>query len=398
MYIFAFIGKLGEAIFSQAATLTSLGFLLKAAWSLFIDLAGLIIYLVARKSGSNFFTAASLMCAYIFNPGILFESCVWGQCSTPMLFFIIVSALMITYDQPTLSFVFAALALLTKQISIYLVFILIVANLAKFGFKKSLNGILAMLLTFFILILPLTIVGYSPFFLINTALGFKVLNLLAEKPRQILWCPVSSFAFNIWPILTAFANNQSLLDRFNYPDYSPSPVPGWSYLRVATIVTISAILWVAFLTWISIRKNKQTHYLALFLVSLIVYTFFTRMHERYMSPAIPMIILAFLYLKLSKKVFVALYSLSTVIYFVAMYFVFILTALWVPGMLPLFDPESNWLANIIYSVLFTDSAITLMCIIEVIGFVFAFFYFHKITSCVSLVSAFKYKILKRKRF
>ncbi len=374
------IGKIYGLFAHEFVKSLTLSFILKFFWVLFVDLGGLLIFLAAIKSSFNFRQSLALMLLYTLNPGILFESAIWGHFTSLILLFAIIAGLMITYSNSTFALLFTMLTLLTKQTGVYLSFVLLTLIFAKFNLKKLLNGVLLSLITIHLIFIPFVVNGYFPFFLINTAIGFNVLNLLAEKPGEIVGGSfISVFAYNIWPLIAAYLNNQSLLNRFFYPDNLPNQILGMSYLRFATIITVIFILFITILSCLSIRQKNKITFFSLYLVSMTTYMLFTKMHERYLGYTIPFLILAFiLYKKIDKRSFAILYSLISFTYFVSMYLTMIQTSIWVGGFsLNNFYPENNKFAFLLYTNLFTDMAITILSLINVAAFIFSLFIFIK---------------------
>jgi len=379
-YIFVIVGKIYGLFAHDFVESLTLSFILKFFWVLFVDLGGLLIFLAAIKSSFNFRQSLALMLLYTLNPGILFESAIWGHFTSLILLFAIIAGLMITYSNSTFALLFTMLTLLTKQTGVYLSFVLLTLIFAKFSFKKLLNGALLSLITIHLIFIPFVVNGYSPFFLINTAIGFNVLNLLAEKPGEIVGGSfISVFAYNIWPLIAAYLNNQSFLNRFFYPDNLPNQILGMSYLRFATIITVISILFITIFSCLSIRQKNKITFFSLYLVSMTTYMLFTKMHERYLGYTIPFLILAFiLYKKIDKKSFAILYSLISFTYFVSMYLTMIQTSIWVGGFsLNNFYPENNKFAFLLYTNLFTDVGITILSLINVAAFIFSLFIFIK---------------------
>ena len=356
-----------------------LDFLIKVPLILTVNFTGVLIYIFIKRATSSNRKALILMSLYVFNPGVVLEAAVWGQFSSVLTLFLMLSVLSIESDLPDLSWVFMALCLLTKATSVFGVAFLSIVALKRFGFRKTVQGVSSAIILSFIIIAPYLFSGYSPQFLSNVTIGNNVFNVIRERPEGILdWqTVVSSSAYNIWPLVTYFVNGQSRWGRFAYPDFLPDQAFGVSYVRLGTYLSIvSFILILFFFLLLESVRRAQTGYndyklfFLGYLAMFALYMFNTRMHERHLVYVFPLILMSYTWIK-SDKVFAFVYGSLMFTFFLSMYATLALTALWLPSSLPAFRPNANPLNWIAIQFIANDSLLTFLSILNLGIFIFS---------------------------
>ena len=288
LYFFWLIGLLKNTLLSNIITYSNIDVFLKLAANL-ADLAtGFLIYKIIKEK-LNFKLANIAALLYIFNPGLIFNSAVWGQYdSVAILFLVTCIYYCFIKKTPIFSLIFFSLACIVKPQSLQL------APFLLFYFKKNykllqwLNSILAFMVTALIL--------FFPFFPKNPFYG---IYSVFSGSTNLFNC-TSCNALNFWGIVGNWQNDMNLF--FNIP------LLFWGII----ILLISLII-------IFYLKNLKGDILY-FTISISMLAFFmllTRMHERYLSYFLPFILLAAFILK--SRILIGFYLFFSIIFMLNLY-------------------------------------------------------------------------------
>jgi Gpi18-like mannosyltransferase len=234
-----------------------------------------LIYVFVRKQAS-FKVSLAATALYAFNPAAIFNSAVWGQYDAVYTCLLILSLLLALKSKPKLSAAAFALSILTKPQAIALAPLIAFLIYKKNGLKNLLFSAAMVVLTVFVVILPFNWTNPVTFLshIYFGAYGnFKY---------------TSMNAFNFWG-----------LGGFQVPDGNLMYL-GWG-------------LFAALATFVLYELNKRFDssdeaFIALG-AFLLVFGFFmlsTRVHERYMFPAISMLVLALPFIKKTIPIYVVL--------------------------------------------------------------------------------------------
>jgi len=282
------------------------------------------------------------------------------------------------------------LSLITKQTAVFAVALIFILLLRKYGVGKTIRGIAFPLSCIFLILLPFFFSGYSPFFVANISVGDKVFNIASENALGVPeWQKiVSGGAHNIWPIITSVFNNQTGWSRFTYTDSALNQVLGISYVRFSLYLTLGLFFFIVGLTLLSLKTRVETEtakvafmaYLAVFAA----YIFSTRMHERYLFLALPLLFFAFPWIK-NRKLFAFLCGSLALTFLFSIYGSFSLAAQWVPQSLPNFLPNANPLNLFAYSFVSNDFSITVLCLANVLIFAMSL-----TLACVKIICEFRH--------
>jgi Gpi18-like mannosyltransferase len=259
--------------------------------------AAYVIYIVSQvKKGSKWPYLAALI--FLFNPALFLNSVFWGQTESLAVVFCLLSILFFFKPPATLGFVFFAIALLVKQSIAFMTPVFLILALKKTSNKTKIIGTV-LFLAIFICIFPLFTGHFSvvyPFdFYLKTFGG------------QVHQHQVTVNAYNFWYIfkLNLISDAQKILFV--------------SYHSLSQIITGLLVLPVIV---VLLRKPSlgRTLY-ATALIALIVFLFLTRMHERYLYPA-----LVFLIPLLRDPKRFAAYLVLSAAHFLNLYFIWFGTA------------------------------------------------------------------------
>jgi Gpi18-like mannosyltransferase len=267
VYLFWIFGSLAKAL-SLFGT-SAIVYLIKLLPTLFDTATVFLIFTFVRK---RFDFKAALMTAalYAFNPAVIFDSAVWGQFDAIYTFFLLLSLVLLLKSKPTLSAVAFTIGLLTKPQSIALAPLLIFLILRKYGWRRLLTSIAAAAATIFVVILPFEWSNPVTFL---SDIYFGAYKGYAETTVN---------AFNIWAI-----------SGLRQPDTQLFLTAGWVMFGVVT----------AFILYVLHKRLGTSDELPiLFAAFMLFFSFFmlpTRMHERYLFPALSVLALM---LPFSKKI------------------------------------------------------------------------------------------------
>ncbi len=267
VYIFWAFGSTANALHMNMSAMV------KLVPNLFDLATGFLIYVFVRKL-TNFNIAIFSTALYVFNPAVIFNAAVWGQYDAVYTFFLVLSLLLALRNKPEYSAVAFALGILTKPQGIALAPLIILLIYKKDGLKRLLTSILAFAATVFLVILPFEWSNPVTFL---TGIYFGAYGGYAYA---------SINAFNLW----------GALGLLWVPDGGLFIV-GWLLFGVAA----------AFTLYLTHRRFKISgDYLAIFAAFMLLFSFFmlpTRIHERYMFPAMAMLALMFPLLKKTRLLY-----------------------------------------------------------------------------------------------
>jgi Gpi18-like mannosyltransferase len=237
--------------------------------------AFLIFYFVRKRLSFKWALVASAI--YAFNPAVIFDVAVWGQFDAIYTFFLVLSLILVFDSKPKLAVVAFMLGILTKPQSIALAPLFFFLIWRKTDWKGFAATTLTAVATVLAVILPFEWTNPVTF-LSNIYFG-------AYNGYRF----TSINAFNAW----AFEGIWGEETQFSF-------ILGWVMFAVMALFTI-------YLVSKSIEVNREQT--VLFGAFVLFFSFFmlpTRIHERYLFPAIAMLALMFPFLKKTRPLYVVL--------------------------------------------------------------------------------------------
>ncbi|OGD08530.1 hypothetical protein A2397_06155 [Candidatus Amesbacteria bacterium RIFOXYB1_FULL_44_23] len=248
-------------------------------YAIFADIGiGILIYGLARMifhsdQKSAFFASA----VYLFNPAVFYNSSLWGQLESPPLFWILLSVWLILKKKVTWAHAAFVLALLSKQSSLIFVPGFVLFSLFKSGWKKTFYGLIVQMVIFWLAYLPFTSCQITNPQCIAAWPVQVYLNRLETGSGSDY---ISDHAFNFWALYSNLAKiSDKLVVAYNFSA---------NVVGKLVFMTISAVLLLKYL------KNRTSSVL-IHTMGIIGFTSFlvlTRMHERYLAPALPFLAIA----------------------------------------------------------------------------------------------------------
>ncbi len=254
-------------------------------------IAGFFIY---KFSKSRFSEGISLaLCGiYVMSPAILIDSSVWGQVDSVFTLMVMLTCYLCMKEKRIAAyFVFCAGALLKFQTIMYapiLIFTIIEqVFLNDFNWKKvgkDLVGGLAAIGSMFVFAAPFGLDVVVP----------KYMNSL----ELFEYCSVN--AYNFWAIVGK--NWVSQYEKFFFVECE----------KLGTMAIVASVLLSAFV-FFKMKKDKSKYFVSMAVLISFVFLFSVRMHERYLFPALLLVLVGFIY-RPCKELFISFIGLSVVQY------------------------------------------------------------------------------------
>jgi Gpi18-like mannosyltransferase len=210
---------------------------------------------------------------YAFNPAVIFNAAVWGQFDAIYTFLLVLSLMLALASKPELSAVTFTLGILTKPQSIALLPLVAFLIFKKNGWRRFVTSLLAGAATLFIVIIPFE--WSNPItFLSNIYFG-----------AYGGYAVTSANAFNMWALGGLWVPDGNLF------------IVGWMLFGALAAFTLYVL---------HKRFHASGELLVLFSAFVLFFGFFmlpTRIHERYLFPALSVLALMFLFLKKTRLIY-----------------------------------------------------------------------------------------------
>jgi Gpi18-like mannosyltransferase len=292
VYLFWIFGSLAKQLSLSG---TNLVYLIKLLPNLFDTATAFLVFTFVRKR-LDFKISLLATALYAFNPAVIFNAAVWGQYDAIYTFFLILSLMLLLASKPKLSAVAFTVGLLTKPQSIALASLIMFLIFKKHGWRSLLTSLLASATTIFVVIIPFE--WSNPItFLTNIYFG----------------------AYGGYVVTTANAFNLWALGGLWRPD-----TQGFLFLNLYTIGWIMFGALVVFALYVLHKRlDASGELLILFSAFIFFFGFFmlpTRIHERYLFPALGVLALMFPFFKKTRLTygllsFTCLANTAYVLYF-----------------------------------------------------------------------------------
>ena len=272
VYIFWVFGSLAKAVSAFGISTVNI---VKLAPNLFDLATAGLIYVFVRKQ-LNFKQSLLATALYAFNPAVIFNTAVWGQFDAIYTFFLVLSLMLALKSKPKLSVAVFAIAILTKPQGIALAPLVAYLIYRKNGLKSLLFSVLVFAASVLVVI--------APFEWANPVTFLSRIYFGAYSGYQY----TSINAFNLWGLFGLW-----MPDGYLY-------IVGWALFGAFAAFTLYVL---------HKRFNASSELLVLFSAFMLFFAFFmlpTRIHERYLFPAISMLALMFPFIKKTRPFYVVL--------------------------------------------------------------------------------------------
>ncbi len=269
IYIFWVFGSFAKAVGISTTNIV------KLAPNLFDLGTAALIYVFVRKQAS-FKSALLATSLYAFNPAVIYNAAVWGQYDAIYTFFLILSLMLALKSRPKLAAAAFALGLLTKPQGIVLAPLIAFLIYKKNGLKNLLVSVAVFAAMVFLVILPFE--WSNPF----TFLSKIYFGGYGE------YAYTSINAFNLWGLYGLWVPDGGLY------------IAGLALFGVFAVFTLYVLYK---------RFNASNEFLAIYAAFMFFFAFFmlpTRIHERYLFPAISVLALMYPFLKKTRPLYYVL--------------------------------------------------------------------------------------------
>jgi Gpi18-like mannosyltransferase len=253
-----------------------MSYLIKLLPSLF-DIATAAVIFVFLRNRLNFKTTILITSVYVFNPAIIINSAIWGQLDAIYTFLLLLSFVLVLDSKPKLATIFLVLSLLTKPQSIAIAPLILFLIFRKHEWKTFAKSLLVGIVTLFAVIIP--------FEWSNPIVFLSKIYLGAYQG----YAYTTVNAFNLWAIGGLWIRETAFLF-----------IIGW----VLFGVLVAFVLFV-----LQKRLNISGELLAIFIAFTLFFGFFmlpTRIHERYLFPALSLLTLIFPFVKKTRPIYIIL--------------------------------------------------------------------------------------------
>lgn len=260
---------------------------------------GYLIYKAASKRFKES-GAALLSAAYLFCPAVFLDSAVWGQTDGVFTFFVVLMCYLITGKKLIPSYFVFAVAILIKPQSLIFTPVLIfgiidLVFLEDFNWMKFWKN------------LGLGLLAIAMIGLLMMPYGFQ--EALAQYKDTVGSYEYASVnAYNFW---TLCGLNWASQDGIKF---------GLSYQTWGTVFIVLTVAAAAYISFRCKKTESKYYYLGAFIVTS-VFLFSVRMHERYIFPAMALLVMAYalrprrdLYLLYSFISFYGFYNIAHVLF------------------------------------------------------------------------------------
>ncbi len=267
-------------LFSLSALLHT--YLIKL-WSVAFEFLGAFLILKLSEKVNRTGQGSVMALFYLFNPGVFVNSSIWGQFDAIPATMLLGVLVLFEYKKHNMAALLFLIAVLTKPQSGLLLPVVLYLYFKDFrwdfqSFKRLFTGLLSGVFLYLAIVLPFYIptdkAGQIPGFLDPF---YWLFDLYFRSIKDYPYATAN--AFNFWTLLGGQIQNDTL------------PFMGLNYLWWGNILLVLALCY-AFFCLIKGKANLYAITYFSFLVLFSAFFFMTKMHERYLLPAIIFITLA----------------------------------------------------------------------------------------------------------
>ena len=298
MYILAIVGHIKNFLGMEYDGTAFLA-LIKVPAIIFDICLGLLIYFAAKKKWSEK-ASLILMSLYLFNPIVYLNSSVWGQVDSVFTFCVVLMCLLVYFNKMHLAYFVYGIGVLIKPQMFLFTPVLLFALLEEIFVDNTDNGIkIKFQAKKFLYQMKFCIPAIIMTFLIAAPFGIvTVIKLYTETMSSYAYATVN--AYNIWAMFGL--NWAPQTDTVFMLTYSQ-----WGTLFILCIVMGAILIWIA-------NIADRTRYIIMgAFICAGMFTLSVRMHERYIYPAVILLLVLFIYTR--KVNCFVLYTLYTIAHF-----------------------------------------------------------------------------------
>lgn len=250
---------------------------------------GILVYKILRKPQKWALVASSFI---LLNPAFIFNSSVWGQIDGLFCLMLVLSVYFLTQNKIIYSSILLGLSFLIKPQAIILSPVFALFIIKNFSVKNILQLTIPAIVTIFLLSLP--------FFTTKPILGIPQLFLKMISDYSY----TSLNAYNLWGVVGFWIPDNTIWHGFMYQT--------WGYI-------LFSFYWL-FISYFYL-KGKLSIYSLATLATLSFFFLPTRVHERYLYPALVFLIISAFQFR--SKILIALVVILSLLHLVNLYYVYI---------------------------------------------------------------------------
>jgi Gpi18-like mannosyltransferase len=271
IYFFWVFGLVAKSLSLFGTSLFT--YVMKLPPNLFDMATAFLIFAFVRKR-LDFKMALLATALYAFNPAVIFNAAVWGQFDSIYTFFLVLSLMLALASKPELSAVTFTLGILTKPQSVALLPLIAFLIFKKHGLRRFLISLIAAIATVFVVIIP---------FEWSNPVTFLA-NIYFGAYEGYVYTSVN--AFNMWALGGLWVLETPVFFAI-----------GWTLFGALA----------AFVLYVLHKRfGASGELLVLFSAFILFFGFFmlpTRIHERYLFPALSILALMFPFLKKTRLIY-----------------------------------------------------------------------------------------------
>ena len=328
----------------------------KLVFSSFILVNGALVFYILRRYGhlSNLAASAASL-ALVLNPAIIFDGVIWGETDAILTTALLLAALGFVSGRSRLGWSALVTAALLKETALIAVPIFLVFALKRFGMRRtSVDAAFGVMLGF-VLIAPFVLFGYHP----GTSYPDSLVQVQSFAFSRSSW--LSGDSFPLW----------TLVDQLNglhgfariWPSVTqrlPGVGIGFSALGDLAILLLLLIGAGSIVRTSRTRLTRASLLLPAALLFIADVFLSTKASARYLTLAIPMLLLCLGISRLTDLVVWIVTAALTLVSIVSMYGLFTIIAVrgeW-PQFYGLGNPSTNGLTSAVYAIYTSDLGIT----------------------------------------
>jgi len=277
MYVLYVIGAI-RSVF-QIDPGSTLSVVITKMPAILCDLAiAFLIYKIACRQFKE--TGAAILSGiYLATPAIVLDSAIWAQVDSVFTLCIVLMCYLITERKLIPAYFVFAIGILIKPQSLFFTPVLILGIIDQIFIESYAKDERAVFYKKFWMNLGCGILAILMIGLLMLPFGFQ--NALAQYTETLGSYPYASVnAYNFWTMIGK--NWSSQTDRLF----------GVSFQAWGTVAIIAGVLFTGYIH-LKNKDSRSKYYFSAALLLALVFTFSVRMHERYLYPAIVLLILCF---------------------------------------------------------------------------------------------------------
>lgn len=240
------------------------------------DLAIAVVMFFFIRKQLDFKLSLLATALYVFNPAVIYNAAVWGQFDAIYTFFLVLSLVLALKSKSELSAVSLAVAILSKPQAIALLPLIAFLIFKKNGLKRFLFSTIAFIVTVLVVIIPME---WS-----NPVTFLSDIYFGAYSGYEFM----SVNAFNFWGIFGLWVPDGGFY------------ILGWALFGAFTVFSLFVV---------NKRWGKSNEMFLIFIAFAFLFAFFmlpTRIHERYLFPAISLLALMFPFINKARQFYLVI--------------------------------------------------------------------------------------------